>query len=78
MKTGSVASSPSTGGAGTFFERDVGAYWLAQLLLRAIPPILIDTQVIEVSFQTEHLGWKTDDLLIICGGTGAMRRKLAA
>jgi hypothetical protein len=59
MNTGSVSSSLSTGGAGTFFERDVGAYWLAQLLLRAIPPILIDTQVIEVCFQTEHLGWKT-------------------
>jgi len=73
-----VSSSLSTGGAGTFFERDVAAYWLSQLLLRAIPPILVDTQVIEVSFQTEHLGWKTDDLLITCEGAGAVRRKLAA
>jgi hypothetical protein len=66
----------STGGAGTFFERDVDAYWLVQLLLRAIPPILIDTQVVEVSFQSEHLGWKTDDLLITCEGAGTFRRKL--
>lgn len=78
MSAGSVSSSLSTGGAGTFFERDVAAYWLAQLLLRAIPPVLIDAQVIEVSFQTEHLGWKTDDLLITCEGAGAVRRKLAA
>ena len=77
MSTGSVSSSLSTGGAGTFFERDVAAYWFSQLLLRAIPPILIDTQVTEVSFQTEHLGWKTDDLLITCEGAGAVRRKLA-
>ena len=78
MTTSPVSSSLSTGGAGTFFERDVDAYWLAQLLLSAIPPILIDTQVIEVSFQTEHLGWKTDDVLITCRGAGAVRRKLAA
>lgn len=77
VSTSSVSSSLSTGGAGTFFERDVAAYWFAQLLLRTIPPILIDTQVIEVSFQTEHLGWKTDDLLVTCEGAGAVRRKLA-
>jgi len=77
VSTVSVSSSLSTGGAGTFFERDVAAYWLAQLLLRAIPPVLIETQVIEISFQTEHLGWKTDDLLITCEGAGAARWKLA-
>ncbi len=78
MTTRSYVSSPlSTGGAGTFFERDVAAYWLAQLLVRWIPPILIDTNVVEVSFQTEHLGWKTDDFLITCEGAGAARQKLA-
>ncbi len=77
MSTSPVSSSLSTGGAGTFFERDVAAYWLAQLLLQAIPPVLTDTRVIEVNFQTEHLGWKTDDLLITCEGACAVRRKLA-
>jgi hypothetical protein len=67
----------STGGAGTFFERDVNAYWLAQLLLRWIPPVLIDTTVVEVSFQTEHLGWKTDDFLITCEAPGAVQWHLA-
>jgi hypothetical protein len=78
VTTSSVSSSLSTGGAGTFFERDVDAYWLAQLLLRSIPPVLIDANVVEVSFQTEHLGWKTDDLLITCEGAGGVRAKLAA
>ena len=64
--TARVSSPASTGGAGTTFEQHVGAYWLAQLLVGAIPPILIDTTVSAVSFQTEHLGWHTDDFLVIC------------
>jgi hypothetical protein len=48
----SVVSSPAaTGGAGTTFEQHVGRYWLAQLLVRGIPPVLINTTVIEVSAQ---------------------------
>ena len=77
MTTNTISSSLSTGGAGTFFERDVAAYLLAQLLLRWIPPILIDATVSEVSFQTERLGWKTDDLLITCDGPGGTHSKLA-
>lgn len=77
MSTSSISSPLSTGGAGTFFERDVDAYWLAQLLLKWIPPILIEATVVEVSFQTEHLGWKTDDVLITCEGAGGIRSKLA-
>src|SRR2546429_595189 len=72
-----VSSPASTGGAGTTFEQHVGAYWLAQLLVKAIPPILIDTTVSEVSFQTEHLGWHTDDFLVVCEQTGAPVQKLA-
>jgi hypothetical protein len=76
--TGQPTSSPaSTGGAGTFFEQNVAAYWLAQLLVRAIPPVLIETTVAEVHFQTEHLGWHTDDFLIVCDRIGAVGQKLA-
>src|SRR5437764_13085398 len=75
--TTSVSSPAATGGAGTTFEQHVGAYWLAQLLVRGIPPILIDSMIAEVSFQTERLGWKTDDFLIICDRTAAATRKLA-
>jgi hypothetical protein len=31
---GSVSSPAATGGAGTFFEQHVDAYWLALLLVR--------------------------------------------
>jgi hypothetical protein len=72
-----ISSPASTGGAGTFFEQHVAAYWLAQLLVRSIPPILIDCQVAEVHFQTEHLGWHTDDFLIECERAGKETPKLA-
>jgi hypothetical protein len=72
-----VSSPASTGGAGTVFEHHVGAYWLVQLLVSSIPPILIDTTVTEVSFQTERLGWNTDDFLIVCERTGSEPRRLA-
>lgn len=74
--TGRVSSPAATGGAGTFFEQHVAAYWLAQLLVRGVPPILIDTSVAEVHFQTERLGWQTDDFLILCERPGATAQKL--
>jgi hypothetical protein len=49
--TSRVSSPASTGGAGPVFEQHVGAYWLAQLLVGGIPPILIDCSVVEVNFQ---------------------------
>ncbi len=72
-------SSPiATGGAGTLFEQHVDALFLALMLARGIPPILKDCQVEEVHLQSGHLGWSTDDLLIIgTRGTGE-RRQLAA
>lgn len=77
MTAPNVASPLSTGGAGTFFEQHVVAYWLTQLLVRAIPPIHIDSNVVEVALQTEHLGWRTDDFLVSCEGPGDIRRLLA-
>jgi hypothetical protein len=60
-----VSSPAATGAAGAFFEQHVDAYWLAQLLVRGIPPILCDCAVVEVHLQTERLGWHTDDFLIV-------------
>lgn len=78
MSNASRVSSPaSTGGAGTFFEQYVGAYWLAQLLVRGFPPILRDCVVVEVHLQTEHFGWHTDDFLIVGQDASGGRRKLA-
>lgn len=74
---GRVSSPASTGGAGTFFEQHVGGYWLAQLLVRGIPPVLHDCAVVEVHLQTEHLGWHTDDFLIVGQNGSGDRRKLA-
>ena len=73
VTTARVSSPAATGGAGTTFEQHVGAYWLAQLLVGAIPPIAIDTTVAEVSFQTERLGWHTDDFLVVCTFGGVSR-----
>lgn len=76
MSESRISSATSTGGAGTFFEQHVGAYWLAQLLVRGIPPIFINAVVTEVHFQTEHLGWNTDDVLVVCTPTDGVSRKL--
>ncbi|MEZ3136611.1 AAA family ATPase [Stutzerimonas kunmingensis] len=65
-----VSSPAATGGAGVYFEQHVQAYWLAQLLVRSIPPILTDRGVAEVHFQTEHLGFNTDDFLVVCERDG--------
>src|SRR4051794_26588709 len=72
-----VSSPASTGGAGTFFEQHVGAHWLSLLLVRAIPPIIHDCIVVEVHFQTERLGWHTDDFLIVGENGSGVRRRLA-
>lgn len=71
-----VSSPTATGGEGVFFEQHVAAYWLAQLLVRSIPPILTDTGVSEVHFQTEHLGFNTDDFLVVCPRAGAGNARL--
>ncbi|KYF88440.1 AAA family ATPase [Sorangium cellulosum] len=72
-----VSSPAATGSAGTFFEQHVNAYWLAQLLVEAIPPILHDCSVVEVHLQTEVLGWHTDDFLIVGESSPGQKRKLA-
>lgn len=72
-----VSSPASTGGAGNVFEQAVGASLLAQLLIGAIPPILIDCVVTEVAFQTEYRGWRTDDFLLVGQTSAGETRKLA-
>lgn len=75
MSRTSISSPASTGGEGTFFEQHVNAYWLALLLVESVPPIFLRTTIQEVNFQTKHLGWATDDVLIIARtGSGELRR----
>ena len=72
-----VPSPMATGGAGPTFEQHVGAMFLALLLIRGVPAVFRDWQVDEVSFQTQHLGWETDDLLVCCSTEHDERRRLA-
>lgn len=72
-----VSSPVATGGGGERFEQRIDAYALALLLVRSTPPLLLDTTVIEVHLQTQHLGWRTDDLLIVGEGHPGVTRKLA-
>ncbi|QSR86092.1 AAA family ATPase [Candidatus Methylacidiphilum infernorum] len=71
-----VSSPASTGGAGTFFEQHVAAYWLALLLVRGIPPIFQDCFVEEVHLQTKRLGWDTDDFLVVGQTDSGKLRKI--
>ncbi len=78
MSPPSATSPVSTGGGGTFFEQHVDALFLALLLVRAPLPILKDCQVEEVHLQAEHLGWETDDVLVVAMRPDGVRRRLAA
>jgi len=77
MNDVSATSPVSTGGGGTFFEQHVDALFLALLLVRAPLPILKDCQTEEVHLQGEHLGWKTDDVLVVARRPDGMVRRLA-
>lgn len=75
--TVTVSSPAATGGAGNIFEQHVVAYWLSLLLVRAVPPLLLDCRTAEVHCQTEHLGLNTDDFLLVGQtGSGQQRRLL--
>ncbi|WP_019594344.1 hypothetical protein [Thioalkalivibrio sp. ALM2T] len=77
--SGVSATSPvSTGGGGAVFEQNVGALFLALLLVRAPLPVLKDCQVEEVHLQAEHLGWNTDDVLVVATRPDGVLRRLAA
>ena len=75
--SGNISSPRATGGGGFAFEHKVGGRFLGLLLLCGIPAIFSDCQVIEVGFQTGHLGWKTDDLLVTCSTRRNKNRRLA-
>jgi len=77
MSTKRVSSPAATGGEGTFFEQHVNAYCLALLLVEAVPPVFLRTTITEVSFQTEHLGWATDDVLLVARTGAGKPRRLA-
>ncbi|MCH9664521.1 MAG: ATP-binding protein [Gammaproteobacteria bacterium] len=78
-KNSKATSSPrSTGGSGEVFEQNVGALFLALLLLRAPIPVIKNSQIEKVHFQTKRMGWNTDDLLIECQKADGKCMKLIA
>lgn len=60
-----VASPISTGGAGSDYENQVGAYYLAALLLQAVPRGQDAGVTREVRFQRLYEGEPLDDLIIV-------------
>ncbi|MCP3140839.1 NACHT domain-containing protein [Pyxidicoccus xibeiensis] len=72
-----VPSPVATGGGGERFEQRLGAFALALLLTRSTPPVLVDSAVTEVHFQTRQLRWCTDDVLIVAELRPGVTRKLA-
>jgi len=74
MQSRRASTTTSTGGAGTLFEQHVDATFLSLLLVRGIPPVLTDCNVVEVDLQAERLGYSTDDVLVV-GTTAAMRQR---
>ncbi|NET54778.1 MAG: ATP-binding protein [Symploca sp. SIO2E6] len=60
-----VASPISTGGVGSDYEKRVGAYYLAALLLQAVPRGQEAGVTREVRFQRLYEGEPLDDLIII-------------
>ena len=77
VSTPNIPSPRSTGGAGYSFEYKVAARFLALLLVGGIPAIFTDRRVVSVSFQTKHLGWQTDDLLLTCLDSQGETRRMA-
>jgi hypothetical protein len=65
MLASGVASPVSTGGAGSDFERRVGAYYLAAVLLGAIPRGMRAGVTQEVRFQRLYQCEPLDDLIIV-------------
>ena len=73
----SIPSPVATGGGGDHFEEHVAAFLLGLLLVRTTPPILTDTSIVSVHLQTHHLGWRTDDILVIGETSAGECRQLA-
>lgn len=70
-----VASPEATGQAGAFFEQHVDAAFLALLLVRGVPPFMLRAELTEVHLQAGHLGWATDDIVLVgIDGDGHRRR----
>ena len=69
------ASPFSTGSGGGIFELSVVAGLTAMLLVRGHAPVFEDTEIVELHLQTEHLGYETDDALLVGSDSLTRRRR---
>jgi len=73
-----VASTISTGGAGTTFEHQVSAAFLASVLTQTFIPVFSSAVATKLHLQVGRLQWKTDDFVVEALEQGTVRRLLAA
>ena len=70
------ASSPfATGGGGNAFESKVHAGLLTTLLVKGYVPLFEDALLQELHLQSEHLGYRTDDALVVAHTRSGRRRR---
>lgn len=69
-------SPAATGDRGGSFEQQSAVCYLAYLLAQGTPPFLQGATLDEIHLQAGHLGWETDDLLLV-GNIGGKIRKVA-
>ena len=71
-----LTSPAATGDRGGSFEQLVDVCYLSYLLTQGTPPFMRGGTLDEVHLQSEHLGWATDDLLLV-GTVAGHTRKVA-
>jgi hypothetical protein len=72
-----TTSPEATGGSGVAFEFQVDATYLAFLFVGGTPPLLGGCRLESVNLQSRHLGWRTDDLLLVGTDRSGIRRVAA-
>jgi hypothetical protein len=78
MSSGKAIASPFlTGAGGTHFEEDVQTSFVVLMLARGIIPCLPGMLVEKIKFQTQHAGFKTDDLVVFAqAAIGSKQQKM--
>lgn len=67
-------SPAATGDRGGSFEQQSAACYLTYLLTQGTPPFMQGGTLDEVHLQAGHLGWETDDLLLVGKVSGQIRK----
>ena len=77
QRSKTLQSSPiATGGLGYVFENNVKTAFISLMLIEAIPPISYSGRIEKINFQTNSLGYHTDDMLITISDENQIESKL--